>query len=902
MTVDRPLVLSIALLGCTAGVLAVHPPSQAKPSRAPTAAKVRRDFDPATGRDLRHFAPHRSADIRHIRLDITVPDMNTPFMSVTESLRFTPIGPSLKTLTLDAVQLDVRSVACDTHSVAFTHNPGSPTLELRFDPPVGAAELCEVRFEYEVRNAAEGVIWTPESSAFPGRGAGFHTQGEPESNRYWIIGHDFPNERLTSEVTITVPAGYTACSNGKLVSQTKGSLPDSSGPSETYHFSQDKEHAPYLISLAVGKYAIVDVSGWGTRLPMPVYAPRDKADGVKVTFSRTPRMIALYERLFDEPYPWDKYAQVVVTNFAWGGMENTSATHLFEDVILDRTALLDGDMDELICHELSHQWFGDLLTSKSWEHIWLNEGWATYCEALWAQYKDNGSPSRVKDGVDPTSGLRADNDAYQHAIWANFQSVIGADHADAPFQPAMVSREYAEPSDVFDRTANPYPKGSAILHMLRRKLGDKTFFAATRSYIDTHRNQPVETFQFRQALEKASGQNLHRFFDQWCYRPGAPRLTVTQTWNSEARTLDIAVEQTQNIDGDNPAFFFDLTIAYSNGSQTATSTHAIQTRTDSWSIPCDREPEWVAANPDLDVLAEITVIQPAAQTIRSLASGPTLASRLHAAQLLGKLPEAAGVEPLARTARDSRANEHLRAAALEALGSLGERGVQAAPESTNSSSPAPIALQAMKPGEFSDARLRKVWIEQLARATLSSSGESKDATARALLERWTNDRSYAVRAASLRGLGRIKSAAAFNAFEQGLRTDSQDDQIRQAAIDALADIGYMGALDQVAPFLSPSSASDTRETAIKAAAKLVEQDRDRVFNLLAAIVNDPVLRTRRAAIEALIEINDPRARPLIEQFIAATPSIADRLWAQDQLDRAETASAADQSAVLSPAR
>ena len=424
-------------------------------------------IDPETGRSRLNYPPHRLADIRHIRLDLVIADMNSRQMEGTATITFEPIARPVSDLTLNAAAMEIDSVACAGRAVGFVHRIDDELLEVMIDPPVEMGGRADLVVRYRVIEPEEGLVWTTQSPALPGRAAQLHTQGQPESSRYWFPCFDFPNERHSSEVVVSVPRGFETLSNGRLLSRK------AEGPRETFHWQQPLEHPAYLLTLIVGKFDVVEVAPANSRVPMPVYAPPGSGAFVPATFGRTPEMLALFERLFDEPYPWDKYAQALVWNFAWGGMENTSATTLVDTTLLDRAALLDGDEDRLIAHELAHQWFGDLVTCRSWEHIWLNEGLATYSEILWEQYRDS-----------PTGSLRGNDDAYFWWLMGDFAQVIESDDGADRYEPAMVCKCYAHPTDVFDKNANPYPKGSAILHMLRERLGDECFFGALALHLD----------------------------------------------------------------------------------------------------------------------------------------------------------------------------------------------------------------------------------------------------------------------------------------------------------------------------------------------------------------------------------------------------------------------------------
>ena len=225
------------------------------------------------------------------------------------TLSFAPISEAVSVLTLDARLLEVQGVECPGRAASFAHD--GRTLTVEFDPPIPAGDTVELITRYAIHDPPYGLIFVPESSDWPGRSAQVHSQGQPETNSYWFPCHDFPNERMTTELVVHVPRGFVASSNGRLVSQTR------SGNKETFHWVQGKDHVSYLVSLVVGKFDIVDV---GSRdLPMPVYAPVGLGDQVRQTYGRTADMVALFSRLVDEPYPWDRYAQLIVHNFIAGG-------------------------------------------------------------------------------------------------------------------------------------------------------------------------------------------------------------------------------------------------------------------------------------------------------------------------------------------------------------------------------------------------------------------------------------------------------------------------------------------------------------------------------------------------------------------------------------------------------
>lgn len=505
----------------------------------------------ASGRDPGNYPPPRHFDHLHMLLELDIPDIATPFLTGRETLRVTPVGKARESLELDLADPVVVGVAVKIGSeaaarpVAFTRK--NRKLTVQFDRPVGLNETAEVVIDYTLdfpNHAGAGLTWTagrPDARSETDRVPQIHSQGEPDSNRRWFACHDFPNERLTTELIVTVNDGYEVLSNGRMIS--KDARPDGR---VRWHWLQDKPHANYLVLLVIGKFGVVELNTSGTaRVPCPLYVPLGTEKNAAAVYAKTPAMMSFFEKVFDEPYPWDKYAQACVRAFAAGGMENTSATTMRSESASARP----GSQSDVISHELAHQWTGDLVTCKSWEHLWLNEGWATYAEALWAEEE-----GRLRGG--PAEARRA----YQREVAGFVAQETALNRTYAPDYPGLVSNRYGGPFEVFVRPNNAYSKGAVLLHMLRMRLGDDAFFRGVRLYIDRFKLKLAETDDFRKVMEEASGDSLERFFEQWAYRPGTPRLGVDFAYDSRQKLLTITVEQTQQIDKDNPAYAFTVPV------------------------------------------------------------------------------------------------------------------------------------------------------------------------------------------------------------------------------------------------------------------------------------------------------------------------------------------------------
>ena len=187
------------------------------------------------------------------------------------------------------------------------------------------------------------------------------------------------------------------------------------------------------------------------------------------------------------------------------------------------------DADGLVAHELAHQWFGDLLTCKDWSHIWLNEGFASYFDPLFAEH-DRGE------------------DAFRLQMDGELQGYLGNDRM---YRRPIVETRYGSPMQMFDGMT--YAKGGCVLHMLRGLLGDEAWWKGIRAYVAKHKFQVVETDDFRKAMEEASGKDLKWFFDQWLYKAGHPELKVRWHYEDADKTVRVKVEQTQKLDEQTPA-------------------------------------------------------------------------------------------------------------------------------------------------------------------------------------------------------------------------------------------------------------------------------------------------------------------------------------------------------------
>ncbi len=562
-----------------------------------------RKFDPADGTDPRQFPPDPQVDYTHLRLDLTMSDPASKSFTCTERLDFKTLGLPIVDLRLDAVGLGIKSVT-DLNGKALEFHTDGEHLRVRFHPELPPHADSGVIIEYSCTNPTDGMIFAIPDEAYRDRPLMVHTQGQTETNRHWFISHDYPNDRFTSEIIATIPAKFSVLANGGLIEKT----PANDGMVR-WHYKLAKPHVSYLVSLVIGEFEVV-TDKWRD-IPVEYWVPPGQQSGAMRTFGKTPKMMDLFSRLTGADYPYEKYAQAVVYLFNSGGMENTSTTTLHEMCVMDERAALDQDLEGLISHELAHQWFGDMITCKSWAHIWLNEGFATYFSDLWNEYEHG-------------------RDEYDVELWRTMRDVAGASKPDPTG--GMVWFYYDNAWETFRRSGNnAYSKGASVLHMLRQSLGDELFFKCIAEYTRRSAWKQAETDDLRKVIEELSGRSYERFFQQWVYRSGAPKAHAKYDWDAENREVTITLEQKQDISEICPAFTANVDVWLVDGGSSVTRrTMKLDGRKSSATFKCEPEPSQVVIDPQSAVLMDLELDLPLAMLVAQATNGPTTIARLSA--------------------------------------------------------------------------------------------------------------------------------------------------------------------------------------------------------------------------------------------------------------------------------
>jgi aminopeptidase N len=766
-----------------------------------------------------HYAAPRPVRAEHVRIEL---DLDFPARAIagTCTTRVSAVR-AVTAVTFDAVDLDVTGARVDDRPVPF-HNSGAH-VRVELPRALEPGQACEVALTYRARPRRGLYFWGPDAG-YPDRPLQAWTQGQDIDARCWFPCLDTPAQKATSEVIATFPAHMTSLSNGVLERDVV------TGDRRTQHHRMAQPHAPYLVTLVVGEFEeATDTAG---TTPLRYLFPKGRREDTLRCVARTPQMVAAYEAITGEPYPWSGYAQVFVTEFILGGMEHTTATTLVDTVLHDARAHADYTAEPLISHELAHQWFGDLLTCRDWPHGWLNEGFATYFEVLWKERGDSQDEADHHRALDLEAYLSETRERYARPI---------------------VARKFQAPMDLFDR--HLYEKGGLVLHELRRRVGDELFLRALRHYVATHRHGVVETVDLARAFEQATGHNLDPVFDQYVFAPGHPELKVEVRYDADDARLRVAVRQTQRTDSGTPVFRLPLDVCVTvNGEDTRHRLEVTDTE-HRFHLPCPTAPTQVRVDPRRDVLGTLDVDKAVGLWREELMAAPERRARTEAAQALGKDGGPRSVEALGRALGDTSQFWATRAACARALGRI------RTPEART------LLLGALT---TEHPRVR--------RAVVASLGEFRhDAEVagrlRALLE--AGDPSYFVEAEVARGLGRARAPDALPLLEAAAARPSFQDVIGAGAMDGLAESQDPAAFPVAVARTAYGQPSFLRRAAVSAVAKLAEvANRKReAVDLFSQLLRDPQFRVQLAVCDAASTLGDRRLLSALEGTTFGDPRV-----------------------------
>jgi aminopeptidase N len=452
-------------------------------------------------------------DITRMKVDVRfVPEKGQVIGKVSHF--FTVLQKKVDSVFFDGPGITIKKAQLNNREVPFTIVKTGiwvkPATAFNWD------ETGVITFEYEAtpRKGIYFIGWNvpenPVQNPFAVRKQ-IWTQGQGVDNRYWIPMYDELNDKFITETTITFDKDYEVLSNGLL--QKKTTNKDNT---ITWQYAMSKPHAGYLLMLGIGKYAIKKTKS-GRGIPMNLYYYPEFADRAEPTYRYSEKMVDFLERETGILYPWESYSQIMVQDFLYGAMENTTATIFGDFFNVDERAYIDRNYVGVNCHELTHQWFGDYITARDWRDTWLQESYATFYPKQF---------TKELYGEDEYNWQRRGEQ--NAALEASKKDLNPIRHSGGG-------------------SARNYPKGSNVISMLGYVLGEDEWKRALNYYLQTHAYANVETNDLQQAIQDKLGKDLSWFFDQWIYRGGEPEYTVAYADIMKAdgsRYTEVTVAQT----------------------------------------------------------------------------------------------------------------------------------------------------------------------------------------------------------------------------------------------------------------------------------------------------------------------------------------------------------------------
>lgn len=691
-------------------------------------------------------------DLLHQRIELGRFNWDSLSFRGRVSVTLRALRPAFDSVVLDAgALLGITGVSSGGGSrpVALSYEHLRDTLVVHLRKPVAMGDTVRFTIDYlgRVKNG-NGLTFIEADSIPPRRPRQIWSQGEDDNNHDWFPTFDFPSDKTTWDLIATVPKGFTAVSNGSLVTDRQNR-----DGTRTMGWSQTSPSATYLVSLVVAP--LVKVTDHWRTVPVDYYVYRQDSALARPLFQVTPDMIEVYSRLTGIAYPWAKYAQSTVADF-FGGMENVSATTLV-DWLPDARAYADRPWYQhiLIPHELAHQWFGDYVTTVNWANMWLNEGFAEFLPGQYWGAK---------------RGRHLEDDYYLD----EYEQFMGIDHRRRMPLASLGSN-------------NIYPKGALVLEMLKKHLGEERFWAGVHRYLTDHAFGTATTDDLRQAFLDATGENLDWFWDEWVYRAGYPEFQVSASWDSATATVTLAVAQMQRdtLQADSSGLRFEtpevfhlpVTIRIGTKAGDITTTVPLDSREQHIHVTGVRSaPTMVIFDDGNRILKQLAFDQPTTWLATQLAQDPDLWNR---SWVLNQLAERKNDPEALSALLWGATNADYFLTRMQAVGILGQftgPGVSAA------------LLQALTD---SSAQVRAAAADAL--------GSFPTAEVRAAVRAsWERDVSDNVRGAALRALARLDPEGSGPLVRTALSTPSYQDAISNAGAFAAAQMKDTTLIDAVA--------------------------------------------------------------------------------------------------------
>ena len=749
--------------------------------------------------------------IEHLTLEVE-PFFELRRIKAKATYKILPMLNAVSTITLDAVDLEFKHVLVNGKKANFETFQNNVRIDLGFD--LNAAAIVGIEYEASPK---KGLYFRGPIKSDPDRTVHLFTQGQAEDSKYWYPAYDAPNMRFTSEMLVIAPEGMLVVANGNLVSnEVKGSK-------RIWHFREETPHPSYLLSMIVGNFKKISLEHNG--ISVEYYVPESRVKDVQRSFEKTPKMLDFFGKVTGQKYPYQKYSQTVVSDFMFGGMENITATTLTDRTLHNEREHIDFQSDNLVSHELAHQWFGDYLTCKDWSHAWLNEGFATYFNALFREF-DLGW------------------DDFQYAMELNYERL--QDDINDRYHRRIVENRYWDPDELFD--SHTYEKGSWVLNGIRGVLGDDLFWKAIQLYIQRNKISSVETSDFRNVLEEVSGLDFERFFVEWLYSPGFPEYVVEYSFDEKASIVKLDVEQTNTGIDDTPLFTNPIEVVFQLAGEARKERIALSEKKSSFYFSLPSRPLNVSFDPKNWILKKLKFKKPKEMLLYQLENDGNAMERIRAAEELSEYKTLDVTRALAKCI-DSDPFWGVRLEAAKYLGKVGTKD-------------ALDALMVRK--DHKDPKVRRGVARGLQYFAKLESEKASDA----LIYLLNNDESYYTRAYAAQSLGFYGgSEKAFASLASAIKQDSISDQIRYRAFLGFIEMKDSRALPIAIEYLKNGKDFHGRLAASYVVGKLGKGNPE-AFKALLSMKDAEEFMVRAESAFSIAYLEDPSIIPELETWLS----------------------------------
>ncbi|MFT7464931.1 MAG: aminopeptidase N [Pseudohongiellaceae bacterium] len=751
----------------------------------------------------------QTVDMLHYDIALTI-DHRAGYVRGEVDARFAALDAPVNQLVLDAVDLNIERVL-DEQGQQLRFETAQNMLTIHLSETLAPGSSATVHVAYEAF-PLRGLYFIAPTGRDPQRPWHVWSQGQSHDTRHWLPVWEQLSDRATHTLALTVPEQFMTLAAGDLVN----SVEHHGRGTRTDSWSMTTAHPAYLITLVVGDLAQSELPGGSVPLPL-VARQRDMKAAAQAT-EQTADMLTFFADFTGRDYPYCKYSQTFVDEFTAGGMENVSATTLYDEGLHDIADEPQIDITGLVAHELAHQWFGDLLSANDWTHLWINEGWADYAELIYLRHTDGPDGETAKALGYQRAGCQAELNASRPVVWSG----------------------YGDPDECFDD--HNYNGAAARIRLLADQLGPEVFSQCVHAWVDWAAGKQVQTDDLQRVFSETSGQDLTLFFDDWFHSTGYPRFSV----RVEPGPVLVA-RQVQGDDGWREVFHTTLEASWSRGGEEHSARFlcdSVETAVElSGSGPLD----WVTFDSAHVLPGTVKIEQSQAAWAAQLLTAEDAITRLLAAQWFDFDPWVAFTE-----IRDSYEDD-VRQALAQAARHDAFIDVRLAALSASRFDDSDDTVQLLAElAEDNDGRMRELALYALAEHI------PRHKEHRSLLHAGLKDPNSSVVLAAATALVDVGEPGML-ATLQGLFEERGAVRLQRDLIDLVATLDNPKRI----PFFIAVAREDperwVREAAVKGLAAVSEFAGDAIFRQLCASLHDESYPVRAAAARALAASGDPRA-------------------------------------------